>query len=253
MLGRRRKTGDGSASSRLALDDPAVQLKLDLLSRALPASDAIVFGDMWVIEGAYTQRCLELGCERVTLVDNFETPGFVETRAANPGLNFYKGDFSDALFMESIRERYEVGVLYDILLHQPPLLHTLHLMLSKVGGRICFVQPMLREAADDAVAVYLPGNPSAESLHPLGAEQGAISLAGAREANPAHWIWGLTPSFMEAALAGEGFDITHRVEIDEQRFPNPRWFWWGCIAERTDAELQHWSRHYRERDLRTAS
>jgi hypothetical protein len=58
---------------------------------------------------------------------------------------------------------------------------------------------------------------------------------------------------MEAALAGEGFDITHRVEIDEQRFPNPRWFWWGCIAERTDAELQHWSRHYRERDLRTAS
>jgi hypothetical protein len=193
------------AKSRLDLEDPAVQIKLDLLERATPAQDAIVYGDMWVIEGAYSQRCLELGCERVTLVDSFETSGFLETRLANPRLNFYKGDFSDAMFMESVRERYEVGVLYDILLHQPALLHSLHLMLSKVTERICFVQPMLREAEDEAVAVYLPGNPAAERLHPLGSEQGAISLAGAREANPAHWIWGLTPAFLEAALLGEGF------------------------------------------------
>jgi hypothetical protein len=241
------------AESRLALQDPAGQLKLDLLGRALPARDAIVFGDMWVIEGAYSQRLLELGCEQVTLVDNFETPGFVETRLANPALNFYKGDFSDAMFMESIRERYEVGVLYDILLHQAPLLHSLHLMLSKVSGRVCFVQPMLRESEDGAVAVYLPGNPQAERLHPLGSEHGAISLAGARESNPAHWIWGLTPAFVEAALAGEGFETVHRAQVDEQRFPNPRWFWWGCVAERRDMELVHWSAHYRERDLRAPS
>jgi hypothetical protein len=230
--------------------DPAVQLKLDLLERAMPAADAIVFGDMWVVEGGYTLRCLELGCERVTLIDNFETPGFVEKRLANPKLNFYKGDFSDAMFMASIREWYELGVLYDILLHQPPLLHTLHQMLSKVTGRICFVQPMLREADDSAVAVYLPGNPEAERLHPLGAEQGQISLAGAREANAAHWIWGLTPQFMHAALAGEGFEITHEAMLEESSFPNPRWVWWGCIAERRDSPPLHWSRHYRERDLR---
>jgi hypothetical protein len=245
--------GTAQAVSRLNRDDPAVELKLDLLDRALPAADAVVFGDMWVVEGAYTQRCLELGCERVTLVDNFETPGFLEMRLAQPRLNFYKGDFSDAMFMASIRESYEVAVLYDILLHQPPLLHTLHLMLEKVSGRICFVQPMLREAADGSVAVYLPGNPEAERLHPLGAEHGAISLSGAREPNPAHWIWGLTPEFMSAALQGEGFEITHSQSIDEQRFPNPRWFWWGCIAERRDHERVHWSAHYKERDLRTAT
>ncbi len=241
------------AESRLALEDPAVRLKLELLERALPAREAIVFGDMWVIEGAYSERCLELGCERVTLVDSFETPGFVEARLANPTLNFYKGDFSDAMFMESVRERYEAGVLYDILLHQPTLLHSLHLMLSKISGRICFVQPMLRESADGAVAVYLPGNPAAGRLHPLGEQEGAISLAGVRESNPAHWIWGLTPEFVEAALGGEGFEITHRAQVDAQSFPNPRWIWWGCIAERRDADLVHWSNHYRERDLRSAS
>jgi hypothetical protein len=250
---RRRRDGADQAESRLNREEPAVRLKLDLLDRALPAADAIVFGDMWVVEGAYSQRCLELGCQRVTLVDSFETPGFVQTRLTQPRLNFYKGDFSDAMFMASVRERYEVGVLYDILLHQPSLLHALHLMLEKVTGRICFVQPMLREAADGAVAVYLPGNPEAERLHPLGAEQGAISLSGAREPNPAHWIWGLTPELVTAALQGEGFEITHDQSIDAQSFPNPRWFWWGCIAERRDYGRVHWSDHYRERDLRTAS
>src|SRR5207244_10465262 len=90
--------------------------------------DAIVFGVMWVVVGGYTLRYLELVCERATLIGSFETDGWLETRRANPSLNFYKGDFSDPLFMMSLRERHEVGVAFDVLLHQAPLVHTLHLM-----------------------------------------------------------------------------------------------------------------------------
>lgn len=249
---RNRAPSAGGAQAlpiRLDTSDPAVQLKLAALDAATPARDAVVFGDMWVVEGAYSRHCLELGCERVTLIDAFETEGWLAARRAHPNLNFYKGDFSDGPFMSSLRERYEIGVAFDILLHQAPLIHTLHLMLDKVDRRMCIVQPMLAEQELPGTLVYLPGTSAADALYPMEARDDVWSMFSATEVNPAHWIWGMTPSFLTAALRGEGFEVKWSQQIDGE-FPNPRWIWWGCVAERTGEDLVHWSAHYKEPRVR---
>ena len=53
-------------------------------------------------------------------------------------------------------------------------------------------------------------------------------------------------------LSGEGFDVTWSQQLDEG-IPNPRWTWWACVAERTDEPIVHWSAHYKEPLLRSAS
>src|ERR1700712_161981 len=125
--------------------DPYVQFKIDFLRRAMPAASAIVFGDMYMIDGGYTLKCAELGCQDVMLIDLFETPAWQRSRIENPRIEFYKGDFANAGFMRSFDQRYEIGVAFEVLLHQAPLLHTLHLMLEKVTDKFCIVQPMLKE------------------------------------------------------------------------------------------------------------
>ena len=48
-------------------DDPIVNFKLSMLDRGLPARSAVVFGDVWRVDGGYTVACAERGCERVLL------------------------------------------------------------------------------------------------------------------------------------------------------------------------------------------
>ena len=143
-----------------------VRFKLEILRKAMPARDAIVFGDIYGVDGAYTEKCIEYGCERELLIDSNETPAWSRARLSQPSIDFYKGDFSDTMFMASVRETYEIGVAFDILLHQAPLLHTLHLMLEKVTGRFLIVQPMLEEQSLPNSVVFLPGNTAAH-LHPF--------------------------------------------------------------------------------------
>jgi hypothetical protein len=229
--------------------DPAVRLKLELLERTVPAVHAIVYGDMWGVEGAYTQRLRHLGVPRATLIDVFESPGWLRARLADPQLNFLKGDFSDPMFMGSVREQFEIGVAYDVLLHQGPLLSALHLMLSKVRSRIVIVQPMLSERDLPGSLVYLPGNHAAQELAPVAPDDPNRPMSSVTEVNPAHWIWAMTPSFLKAALAGEGFTVTTEKQLDGG-FPNPNWIWWGCIAERSGDGVVHWSAHTRHHDVR---
>lgn len=222
--------------------DPLVQFKLGLLRSAMPMRDAIVFGDMYVVEGAYTNECLELGCERALLVDTLETTGWLELRRRTPELDFYKGDFSDALFMASIVGTYELGVAYDVLLHQAPLLHTLHLMLARVERRFVLVQPTLAEGAIPNAVVYLPGNTD-ESLHPIPGSPD-VHVFDVEQVNHSRWIWGMSASFVRSALAGEGFAVVH--EEHGPPLPNERWSYWGCVAERRRVGLPgHWSWHSR--------
>ena len=188
-------------------DEPVVGFKLNLLERALEgASSAIVFGDMWRVDGSYTVEAARR-CERVTLVDSLETPHWQEERLANPAIDFRKGDFSDPLFMGSLRETFGVGVAFDILLHQPAMLGTLTLMLDLVEDRLCVVQPMLEELQDPGTLVYLPGNTAVADLFPLEAEASDHKLFDVSEVNHSHWIWGMTPSFLTTAIAAEGFDL----------------------------------------------
>lgn len=225
--------------SPLDRNDPRVTLKLDLLEAAMPAESAAVFGDMYGVEGAYTVRCAELGCPRVVLVDSLETPAWLQARLEHPLLDFYKGDFSDPLFMKSIRERFDVTVAYDVLLHQPPLLATIHMILELTRERICVCQPVLKERESPNTLIYLPGN-SDRGLYPLAEPSAEYKAFDPLAVNQSNWIWGITPSLLRSVLAGEGFEIT--VERDGDDLPNPAWMSWGCIAQRVrPSNPQHWS------------
>jgi len=218
--------------------DPIVRFKLDMLEAATPAETAVVFGDMYIVEGGYTKKCVELGCERAVLVDSLETPGWLQTRLSERRIDFYKGDFSDPLFMKSIRERFSISVAFDILLHQPPLLATIHLILEKTLDAIVIVQPVLKERSIANSLVYLPGQPDDE-LYPLAQRSDEFRAFDATQVNQSHWIWGMTPSLITSVLAGEGFDIVH--EADGVDLENAQWMWWGCVARRKRPAEGHWS------------
>lgn len=227
-------------------NDPAVRFKLDLLASAMPARSAVVYGDVYVVDGGYTRSCLDLGCERVLLIDALETPAWQRTRIEHPALDFYKGDFADPLFMASVREVFDVGVVYDVLLHQASLLGALHLMLDKVEQSVVIMQPMLKETGVPQSLVYLPGNPD-PSLHPLLDDDPEYNLFDPARVEQTSWIWGMTPSFLTKALTGEGFTVEAETVGGELR--NERWFMWGCRARRTQRPERHWSRFGKEAGL----
>lgn len=222
--------------------DPIVSLKLDLLEAATPARDAIVFGDVWGVHGAYSLRCLQLGCRDVHLVDSLQTPEFQERLAGEPRLHYIHGDFSDPVAMAGMQGA-EIGVAYDVLLHQGPLTGTIHLLLEKCERAICISQPMLVEQPLPASVVYLPGNLAQRELSPSyshleGGGTGEINVFDVKQVNHGHWLWGMTRSFIENVLIGEGFEIVH-----ERRGPdlaNPNWYLWGCVAERRARNPDHW-------------
>jgi len=221
-------------------DQPLVQFKLGILGRTLSGCDsAVVYGDMFRVDGGYTVECARR-CDRVLLIDTLETPVWQEERMKAPAIDFRKGDFSDPLFMHSVRDQYDVGVVFDILLHQPAMLGALTLMLQPVEKRFCVVQPMLEEQAHAGTLIYLPGNPGAEELHPLQSEASDHKVFDVNEVNHSHWIWGMTPSFLTAALAAEGFDPVFEETLAP--LPNPRWNWWGAIYERKRPKSPgHWT------------
>jgi len=223
--------------------DPAVELKSSLLVAAMPAEEAIVFGDVWGVHGGYAQRCLELGCSRAYVVDSLETPEFAETLRGEPRLEFVRGDFSDPLVMKTAPQA-EVGVAFDVLLHQAPLVSTIHLMLEQSRRALCIMQPMLVEQSVPGSLVYLPGNPAREKLQPwfqhlAGGGVDEIHAFDALEVNHGSWIWGITRGFLCALLEGEGFELT--CERRGPELANPNWYLWGCVAERRRRNPRHWS------------
>jgi hypothetical protein len=218
-------------------DEPMTQFKVTILRKTMPAVSAVIFGDMWKVDGFYTRKTLELGCQRAVLIDSLETETWLKTRLRYPQADFLKGDFSNPLFMGSIQENFEIGVAFDILLHQPPLLSTLHLMLEKVQKRFCIVQPMLQEQKHPNSLVYLPGN--TEELYPLAEKHGEYKMFEISQVNQSHWIWGMTSTFLHAVFSGEGFDLIHQDELSP--LPNGNWFWGGYIYERKRENPSHWS------------
>ena len=217
--------------------DPVVRFKINILEKTMPAETAVIFGDMWKVEGYYTQKTLELGCKRAVLIDSLETEEWLRKRLKRSHLDFFKGDFSNTQFMKSIIETFDIGVAFDILLHQPPLLNTLHLMLEKVEKRFCVVQPMLREQNYPNCLVYLPG--STNELYPIGSKHDEYRMFDELQVNQSHWIWGMTATFLNAVLRGEGFEIVHQQELASM--PNVQWYWGGFVYEKRSKNPTHWS------------
>jgi hypothetical protein len=218
-------------------DQPLVEFKVAVLEKAMPAKSAVVFGDMWRVDGFYTRKTLDFGCQRAVLIDGLETVTWLKTRLRYPQIDFYKGDFSNSLFMRSIQERFEIGVAFDILLHQPPLLNTIHLMTEKVERRFCIVQPMLREQEFPNSLIYLPGN--TDELYPIARKHGDFKMFDVSQVNQSHWIWGITQTFLQAVFLGEGFELVYQEELAP--LANEHWFWGGYIFEKRGGNPSHWS------------
>jgi hypothetical protein len=139
-----------------------------------------------------------------------------------------------------LHERFSISVAFDILLHQPPLLATLHLILEKTENAIAIVQPVLKEQELANSLVYLPGQPPNSGLYPVATQSDSFRVFDPKQVNQSHWIWGMTPSLIRSVLAGEGFDIAH--EVTGSDLENPRWNWWGAVARRVADNPAHWSR-----------
>lgn len=92
----------------------------------------IVYGDIYIVEGGYTHYGATHGASMATLVDVAETPGWQRTRLGVNNLDFYKGDFANERFMSALPGPFTSGVAFDVLLHQPTLMHSLHLMLESL-------------------------------------------------------------------------------------------------------------------------
>jgi len=220
-------------------DNPYVQFKLDLMKRAMPAESAIVFGDMYMVDGGYCKKCLDYGCKQALLIDTLETVQWQKTRIDNPSLDFFKGDFSNPHFMRSFDRIFDVAIAYEVLLHQAPLLQTLHLMLEKVRHRICIVQPMLREQSLPNTLIYLPGN-TRKDLYPMPVPNPEFKVFDTNQVNHSHWLWGLTVSFLHSVLEGEGFHVEYEAEFTPHSLTE-QWMLWGCVAQRKAVNLHHWS------------
>jgi hypothetical protein len=63
--------------------DPYVQFKLETLRRTTPAQSAIVFGDIYMVDGGYSRKCLDYGCKEVLLIDSLETVQWQKNRIEN--------------------------------------------------------------------------------------------------------------------------------------------------------------------------
>jgi hypothetical protein len=224
----------------LDLNDPVVKFKLNLLDRVLPAENVIVYGDMYVVDGGFTRYVAAKGAKRATLVDTLETRAWQQARLEHPTIDFYKGDFSNQYFMNALVGTFETGVAYDVLLHQPPLLHSLHLMLEKVEKYFVFAHPTLEEQPTANALIFLPGHPN-HDLYPMAEPHNEYQAFSVEIVNQSQWIWGITASWMRAALATEGFKMI--LEDSLASLPNRRWSLWGGIAERQSwPDEQHWSR-----------
>jgi hypothetical protein len=101
---------------------------------------------------------------------------------------------------------------------------------------------MLEEQAHPGSLVYLPGNPDVEDLYPLEKPSGDFLVFDPKQVNHSHWIWGMTRSFLVAAMKGEGYEL-----VDEETMgplPNPHWTWWGAVFERSGGRpAGHWHAH----------
>ena len=203
--------------------------KVDLLKRACPADSVLDFGGMWGVQGKYAMLCKELGCKHVTIIDTLEVPEWNSVQGSTDGLTFLKGDFADPFFMANLSETCDLSIAYSIMLHQKNLLDVLGSILERTRETFCFCQPMLRESETSQSLIFLPGHPDEQSLHPYPGQDTA-SIFQSQHLTHNFWIWGMTPSFMRAALECYGFIISYEEEFED--LPNPRWFWWCCIATR---------------------
>jgi hypothetical protein len=198
-------------------DKETVLRKIAMIKRCLPVESVIDFGGMWEVDGLYSRLCTaELGIPRVTMVDRIVSENWERNPRLGAGIDFRKGDFSDDRFMATISERYDLALAYDVLPHQIELRHTLSLMLSKTKRFFLISQPILPDELTPFrnCLVLLSGSES-QSLIPFHEKWTSetnywANFSDATITDADHWLWGMTPSFIESLMAGFRWKIIHK-------------------------------------------
>jgi len=219
--------------------DDTVHRKLGLIERCLPFKNVIDFGGMWEVDGYYSKQCLDrFGASQATMVDAEESENWRRDPSLRKGVDFRRGDFADERFMASLSFRYDLGIAFDVLLHQIDLRHTLSLMLSKVRRSFVITNPVI----PDKLMSYRNGlillSGSKENrLIPFHEEWTEEAHYWSNFRDPSmvhwnHWLWGMSPSFIQSLMAGLGWELVHR-EIWRSWLPkNTQWKWGGFVFRR---------------------
>jgi hypothetical protein len=150
------------------------------------------------------------------MVDRHVFENWRRNRELGRGIDFRRGDFSNLTFMASIRQRYDLALAYDVLPHQIDPRHTLALMLSKTRKFFLVSQPILGDRAMPfRNSLILLSGSRERKLIPF-REQWTRktnywkNFRDASIIDPRHWLWGMTPSFLESILRSFGWKLVHR-------------------------------------------
>jgi len=194
------------------------------------------------VDGLYSEVCSEkFGIPYVTMVDKFESENWLKNPHLRTGIDFRRGDFSDERFMASIKGLYDLGLAYDILPHQIDLRHTLSLILSKTMKFFLISQAILPEKVMPFrnCLILLSGS-KARGLIPFHEKWTReanywANFADATVIDTKHWLWGMTPSFIENLMAGFGWGLIHKEFWQGWLPSSSKWKLCGLIFSRLDS------------------
>ena len=212
--------------------DTTVTNKIDLLHVASPFSSAIDFGGMWRVDGLYAIECVKrFGAKKVYLVDTFESTKWLLQKRQIKQLKFVKGDFGNTSTLAKIPSKADLGICYDILLHQVELYTTLKLITSKIAKKIVVAQPVLKEhkLQYKNSLVFLPGSKEKLLLRPHWKD---IKIFDIHNTNTDNWIWGMTPSILDSLFGSLGWKKVYNKNWSGWFANKLTWEMYGAIYER---------------------
>ena len=223
--------------------DATVRRKLGLVERCLPVRSAIDFGGMWEVDGYYSKQCLaRFGIKKVTMIDAEESENWRANPALREGLDFRKGDFSDERFMESIGQSYDLAIAYDVLLHQINLRHTLSLMLSRTKRFFLISNPVIPDTImpyrNSLILLSGSRSPKLIPFHEQWTKEIDYwcNFRDPSNVERNHWLWGMSPSFLESLMAGLGWQLVHKEVWKDPFLQNRRWRMGGFVFTKGAAE-----------------
>lgn len=225
-------------SEEVALQEQ-IHHKTSLIEKCLPAKSVIDFGGMWEVNGLYSRICLDrFKIPKVTMIDDFLSENWKNDLKLRRGIDFRKGDFSDEKFMATIKDKYDIGLAYDVILHQIDLRHTISMMLDKVSKFFLVSLPLLPEKmVSFRNSLILLSGSQEKKLIPFDENWTRKmhywkNFSDARIVCYNHWLWGMTPSLLESLLLGLGWRRTYRRFLKDWLPPESKWIVGDFIFQR---------------------
>ena len=204
--------------------------KRQALDEALPANSVIDYG------GARHTQYIEYASKMSpvsvfvdgTKPDNCEALG-------RTGIRFIQGDFSNGAFYREQLERYDLGLAFDVILHQFGPLDTLKLMLSTVD-RMCISQPCIRTESlllKPFCMAFMPALPTHEQPAYLPSHELAkVYPSGFFPDGYTRslWMWAMKASLVSCWVEREGFVVVKEWRCQIQG--SEHWEYWSCYCKR---------------------